>query len=99
MCDLDDTGESSIFKIIRNASVLSRMLTTFDLRRRLCGGAVRRRLRVGSGTDHWSITLAEVLKLQRRGQFPDELVKIPGEGIVIIITTIFSNFVSVSLIK
>ena len=29
-CDLDSTGVSSIFKIIRNAATLARMLPTFD---------------------------------------------------------------------
>ena len=32
MCDLDDTGVTSIFKIIRNVGALTRMLSTFDLR-------------------------------------------------------------------
>ena len=31
VCDLDDTGTSSIFKIIRNTTVLVRMLPSFDL--------------------------------------------------------------------
>ncbi len=50
------------------------------------------------------MTESEVLKLQKSGQFPDELVKIDrykGDsvgGIVIIVSTIFSNFVRNSLI-
>ncbi len=31
MCDLDTTGASSIFKIIRNVTDFVRMLLTFDL--------------------------------------------------------------------
>ena len=37
---------------------------------------VRRTPRPCSGTDHWWITLVELLKLQRSCQFPDEFVKI-----------------------
>ncbi len=32
--------------------------------------------RGGSGTDHGQITQDELLKLQKRGQFPDEPVRI-----------------------
>ena len=76
--------------------------------------------RACSGTGHGRIAQAELLKLQKSGQFPDEPVRIKGEpvhyvhprrtsnsrhkgdsvrGIVIIISTIFSNFVRDSLIK
>jgi hypothetical protein len=48
-CDLDSTGTSSIFKIIRS---------------------------VGSGKIHRSMAVAELLKMQKIGQFPDDLVKI-----------------------
>jgi hypothetical protein len=37
--------------------------------------------RVGSGTGHWKIAQAELLKLQKRGQFPDKLAKIEGAQI------------------
>ena len=56
---------------------------------------MRRRLCVGSGTDHGDVVQAELLKMQKRGQFPDESVR----GIVIIIRAIFSHFVSDSLMK
>ncbi len=32
----------------------------------------------GSGTGHGDVEEDELLKLQKRGQFPDELVKIEG---------------------
>ena len=32
MCDLDDTGESSTFRVILSAAALARMLPTLDLR-------------------------------------------------------------------
>ena len=35
---------------------------------------MRRTPRACSGTGHWWIALAELLKLQRNGQFPDELI-------------------------
>ena len=35
----------------------------------------------GSGTGHWSIALAELLKLQKSGQFADEPVRIKGAPI------------------
>jgi hypothetical protein len=35
----------------------------------------------GSGTGHSYVAQAELLKLQRSGQFPDELVKIEGTQI------------------
>ena len=37
---------------------------------------MRRRTRGGSGTGHRYVVEVELLKLQGRGQFPDELVKI-----------------------
>ena len=38
-----------------------------------------RRLHVEGGTDHGDVAQAELLSLQKSGQFPDELVKIEGE--------------------
>jgi len=42
---------------------------------------VRRTPRGGSGTDHGQIAQAELLKLQKGGQFPDEPVRIKGAQI------------------
>ena len=113
MCDLDATGAPLIFKTIRSAAAIARMLPTFDLNcdEKLCGG---------SGTGHGHVGQAELLKLQKSGQFPDELVKIEStqihcvtcqtyclqrhkgdgrRGSVIIISVIFSNFVGDIFIK
>ena len=37
-----------------------------------------RRLHGDSGTDHGDVSEDELLRLQKSGQFPDELVKIEG---------------------
>ncbi len=71
MCDRDGKGAPSIFKVIRSAAALASMLPILDLS---CEGNATRR----KGTVHWSIAQAELLKLQKSGQFPDELVKIEG---------------------
>ena len=42
---------------------------------------MRRTPRGGSGTGHGWIAQAELLKLPKSGQFPDELVKIQGAQI------------------
>ena len=42
---------------------------------------MRRTPNVGSGRVHCSIAQTELLKLQKSGQFPDELVKIEGTQI------------------
>ncbi len=42
---------------------------------------VRRTPSGGSGTHHRYVAQVELLKFQRRGQFPDELVKIEGAQI------------------
>jgi hypothetical protein len=41
-----------------------------------CVRVVRRIPRVGSGTGHGWIAQAELLKMKKNGQFPDEPVKI-----------------------
>jgi hypothetical protein len=71
VCDLDATGAPSIFKKIRSASALVRIIPILDLscEERMCGG---------SGTGHGLVAQAELLKLLKSGQFPDELVKIEG---------------------
>ena len=71
MCDLEAIGAPSIFKTIRSAAALGRMLPTLDLS---CEeNAARRKWKL--------VSLAELLKLQESGQFPDELVKIEGAQI------------------
>ena len=42
---------------------------------------MRRTRRGGSGTGHGHVAQAELLKLPKSGQFPDELVKIEGAQI------------------
>ena len=44
-----------------------------------------------SGTGHWWIVVAELLKLQRIGQFPDELVKIEGTQIHCVTSQTYNN--------
>jgi hypothetical protein len=46
---------------------------------------VRRTPYDGSGTGHGQIPSTELLKLQKSGQFPDELVKTEGTHIFIFI--------------
>ncbi len=65
-CDLETIGLPSTLRVIRSVAPLVRMLPTFDLRTP-CDG---------SGTGHGQITQAEVLKMQKCGQFPDESVKV-----------------------
>ena len=74
MCDRDVNGAPSIFKVIRSAVALMRMLTILDLR-------CVRTPRVGSGTGHGHVAQAELLKLHKSGQFPVEIVKIEGTQI------------------
>ncbi len=60
---------SLVFKVIRSVEVLKRMFPILDLssEETLCDS---------SGTGHSRVAQAELLKLQRNGQFPDEFVKI-----------------------
>ena len=62
-------GSPSILSVIRKAAALARVLPTFAFR-------VPRTPRGGSGRGHWFIAQAELLKLQKSGQFPDEPVRI-----------------------
>ncbi len=63
-------GVPSRLRLIRKADALTRVRSTFFW-------AVDRTPRGGSGTDHWQIALTELLKMeQKRGQFPDESVRI-----------------------
>jgi hypothetical protein len=71
MCDLDVTGGSSIFKKICSVVSLGN-LEYFHIQI----SAGRRTPHGDSGTDHCWIVQAEFLKMQKSGQFPDELVKI-----------------------
>ncbi len=73
MCDRDAKGAPSMLRLIRSAAALARMLPTLHLRRRTPSG--------GSGTGHGHVAQAELLKLPKSGQFPDELVKIQGAQI------------------
>ncbi len=57
-------GTPSIFKLIRKAAALARVLPTFAFR-------FAENARGGSGTVHYYIAEAELLKLQKSGQFPD----------------------------
>ncbi len=66
MCDLEAIGVPSMFKLIRSASALTRMLPTLDLT--FEENAARR---IGS----W-LALNELLKLQESCQFPGEPVNI-----------------------
>ena len=54
MCDLEVIGDPSIFNVIHSVASLEKMLPTLDLR-------CEEKLRDGSGTDHWSIALTELL--------------------------------------
>ena len=56
----------SIFKLIRSATALARMLSTLDS---ICEE------NAPGGSGSW-FTLAELLNLQESGQFPDDPVKI-----------------------
>ena len=49
---------------------------------------MRRRLSGGSGTGHGQVAQAELLNLQKSGQFPDELVKIEGTQIHCVVCTL-----------
>ncbi len=72
MCDRQTIGVTSIFKTIRSAAALVRMLPTLDLR---CEENAERR--------KWSwFALTELLKLQESGSFPMSLVKIKGAQIL-----------------
>ena len=71
MYDRDVKGARSIFKVIRSAAALARMLPILDL-------SCEENATQGSGNDHSYVAQAELLKLQRNDQFPDELVKIEG---------------------
>ena len=77
VCDLETIRVPSMFNVIHSTVSLPRMLPTLDL---------------SCGTGHGQITQAELLKLQKSGQFPDESVRIK------IVNTILSNFVRGSFI-
>ena len=65
-------GAPSRFRLIRKAAALARIFPTLDL-------SIEDSLnkpRCGSGRVHGSIAQAELLKLQKSGQFPDEPVRI-----------------------
>ena len=68
VCDLEAIGAPSIFSIIRSAAASARMWPTLLLSCEENTAWRSERL----------ITLAELLKLQEIGQFPDESVKIEG---------------------
>ena len=71
MCDLDAVGAPSILRLIRSVASLERMLPILDLS---CEeNAARRKWKL--------VSLAELLKLQESGQFPDEPAKIKGAHI------------------
>ncbi len=59
---------SSIFKIIRTDTSLTRILTIFDFNWKENTG--------GSGRVHCLIAQSELLKMKKNGQFPDEIVRI-----------------------
>ena len=72
MCDLEAIGAPSMLRLIRSAAALARMWPTLDLsceENAVCGES-----------GGW-FALAELLKLQESGQFPDEPVKIEGAQI------------------
>ena len=69
MCVCEAIGAPSIFKVIRKVDSLARILTTFDL-------SCEENRHRGSGTGHGRIAQAELLNLQKSGQFPDEPVRI-----------------------
>ncbi len=62
-------GSPSIFKAIRKAETLARVLPTL-----LSGGP--RTPRGGSGIVHGFVTQVELLKIQKSGRFPDKSVRI-----------------------
>ena len=74
MCDLEATGVPSKFKLIRSAAAFGEDVT--DLR------VVRRTSHGGSGS--W-FALAELLKVEERGQFPDDPPKIKGVQILSVV--------------
>ena len=59
---------------------------------------MRRTTRDGGGTGHGQIAQAELLKLEKSGQFSDESVRIKASQTIIIVSAIPSYFVSDSLI-
>ena len=65
MCDLESIGAPSIFKLIHSVAALARILPILELS---CEENAARR----------KCALAELLKLQESGQFPDEPVKREG---------------------
>ncbi len=69
VCVLYVIGAPSIFKLIRKAAALARVCRLFLL-------AGQRTPRGGSGKVHCLVAQAELLKLQKSGQFPDEPVRI-----------------------
>ncbi len=52
---------------------------------------MRRTPHVGSGTGHGQITEAELLKMKKSGQFPDETVRIKGAPIHYVNTQKYYN--------
>ena len=71
MCDLETIGVPSMLRLIHSAAVLVRMWSTLLLS---CEeNAARRKWKL--------VSLAELLKQQESGQFPDEPAKIKGTQI------------------
>ena len=75
VCDLDVKGVSSIFKRIRSVESLTRIFSIFDLS---C-----------EEKDEWrqwnwfgDVVQDQLLKLEKSGQFPDEIVKIEDTQIL-----------------
>jgi hypothetical protein len=69
MCVLEVIGAPSMLRLTRKAAALARVLPTFAF-------AAQRTPRGGIGRVHCLIAQAELLKLQKSGQFPDEPVRI-----------------------
>jgi hypothetical protein len=69
VCDLDVMGDPSKLSVIRKVATLARVSPTLFL-------SWQRKPRGGSGTFHDLFAQAELLKLQKSGQFPDEPVRI-----------------------
>jgi hypothetical protein len=63
------SGAPSRLRFTRKAATLAEVLTTLDL-------SCEDKPRGGSGTVHGHVAQAELLKLQKSGQFPDEPVRI-----------------------
>ena len=69
MCVLEVIGAPSMLRLTRKAAALARVFPTLAF-------AAQRTPRGGSARVHCLIAQAELLKLQKSGQFPDEPVRI-----------------------